>query len=75
MKVKKYKDENGWKYRAMPDLSGGNPNFKVMCQKHERPGHLGWEGVSGAQWWPSFDEAQADLDLFAMEKGWTECLN
>lgn len=75
MKEKIYKDERGWKYRAMPDLELEHLGFKVMCQKHERPGHLGWEGVSGAQRWPSFDEAQADLDLFAMEKGWTECLN
>lgn len=68
--VRMYIDSRGWKYRAMPGL-GGN-TFKARYQKPEKHGSNSWKGVSALPWRPSFDEAQADLNAYAKQKGWSE---
>ena len=73
MKAKVYKDERGWKYRVMPGIGGGA--YKARYQKTDHTGDYGWKGVQRMKWWPTFEDAQSELDKKAAEKGWTLCLN
>jgi hypothetical protein len=51
---------------------GSVPAFKARYQKPEKQGDVGWKGLSAVPWRPSREEAQADLDRLAKEKGWQE---
>ena len=46
------------------------PAFKARYQKPEKQGDVGWKGLAAVPWRPSREEAQADLDRLAKEKGW-----
>lgn len=66
---KKYIDAQGWKYQVMSGI-GSDPAFKVRYQKPEKQGDMGWKGLAAVPWRSSREEAQADLDRLAKEKGW-----
>lgn len=68
--VKAYIDDRGWKYRVMPGI--GNNSFKTRYQKADKHGLIRWKGLSSLPWRASFDEAQADLNAYAKQKGWIE---
>lgn len=68
---KKYIDARGWKYQVMSGI-GSDPAFKARYQKPEKQGDVGWKGLAAVPWRPSREEAQADLDRLAKEKGWQE---
>lgn len=68
--VKAYIDARGWKYRVMPGI--GDDSFKTRYQKADKHGLIGWKGFPQLPWRGSFDEAQADLNAYAKEKGWNE---
>lgn len=68
---KKYVDGRGWKYKVMPGI--GEDSYKARYQKPDKTGDTaGWKGVPSLPWRTTFDEAQADLDRLAEEKGWNE---
>lgn len=67
---KKYIDSRGWKYQVMPGL--GESNYKARYQKPDKNGSDGWHCVRALPWRNTKDEAQADLDRLAKEKGWKE---
>ena len=62
---KTYIDERGWKYCVMPGLGGDT--FKA---RYLKPGSTSWKCAASLPWRSSADEAQADLDRMAQEKGW-----
>ena len=64
--MKQYRDSRGWLYRVMPDGVGGYA-FKGHCLK---PGAISWHRVGQLPWRNTREEAQADLDEYAKEKGW-----
>lgn len=64
-----YVDERGWKYKVM---GGIGQNYKARFQKPDKAGDTGWRGLAAVTWKPTFDEAQADLDRLAAERGWKE---
>lgn len=68
--VKKYIDKRGWKYKVMSGISGNT--FKARYQKPEKNGSIGWKGLHTVPWRDNFDQAQADLNAYAKEKGWEE---
>jgi hypothetical protein len=68
--VKKYIDSRGWKYKVMPGI--GESNYKARYQIPEKSGNVGWKGVQSLPRRKSFDEAQADLNLWAEKKGFQE---
>lgn len=68
--VKAYIDNRGWKYKVMAGL--GDNTFKARYQKPEKNGSIGWKGLHAVPWRNSFDEAQADLNAYAKQKGWAE---
>lgn len=70
---KKYIDNRGWKYQVMSGL--GENTYKARYQKPEKHGDYGWKGCTMVPWRKTFEEAQADLDALAMERGWKEWLN
>ena len=68
---KKYIDKRGWKYQVMGGISAyTGAGFKARYQKPDRSGASGWKGVRQLPWRQTFEEAQADLDRMASEKGW-----
>lgn len=69
MLKKKYVDNRGWKYKVM---GGIGEAFKARYQKPDKEGDVGWKGVAAVPWRKTFEEAQADLDRLAGEKGWKE---
>lgn len=49
-------------------MSGiGTDCFKA---RYLKPGHGSWKGLTSVPWRPTFDEAQADLNMLAEKKGW-----
>lgn len=64
-----YTDDRGWKYKVM---SGIGESYKARYQKPEKHGDAGWHGLAAVPWRPTFQEAQADLDRLATERGWKE---
>ena len=70
MSGKKYIDSRGWKYKVMSGL--GDNTFKARYQRPEKHGSVGWKGLTAVPWRNSREEAQADLDRLAEEKGWKE---
>lgn len=66
---KAYVDDRGWKYKVM---GGIGQNFKARYQRPEKSGGEGWKGLAAVPWRNTFEEAQADLDRVAKEKGWKE---
>ena len=68
--VKAYIDNRGWKYCVMAGI--GTSSFKARYQKPEKSGETGWKGVVSLPWRSSFDEAQADLNAYAQERGFSE---
>ena len=70
MKKTKYIDGRGWKYRVMSGI--GLDAVKARYQKPEKQGDDGWKGLATVPWRTTFEEAQADLDRLASEKGWKE---
>ena len=68
--VRKYIDRRGWKYKVMSGI--GENTFKARYQKPEKNGETGWKGLACVPWRSTFDEAQADLNRVAQEKGWNE---
>ncbi len=68
MEVRKYIDGNGRKYKVMPGL--GDSNFKARSQHPDKHGDVGWKGYAKLPWRKTFEEAQADLDKRAAERGW-----
>ena len=69
---KKYIDSRGWKYQVMSGL--GQDTFKARYQRPEKHGDVGWKGLASVPWRKTFEEAQADLNRLAQEKGWKEWL-
>lgn len=69
---RKYIDSRGWKYQVMSGLGEGA--FKARYQKPEKHGDVGWKGCAMVPWQKTFEEAQADLDRLAKERGWNEWL-
>ena len=67
---KKYIDGRGKKYRVMYGISTYEPGFKARYQMPNRSGTGGWKGVRQLPWRRTFEEAQADLDRMAAERGW-----
>ena len=65
---KKYIDKRGWKYQVMGGIGGGI--FRARYQKPNHSGATGWKSVGQLPWRLTFEEAQADLDRMACEKGW-----
>lgn len=54
-------------------MSGiGSNSFKARYQKPEKHGTEGWKCLSSVPWRDSFDAAQADLNVYAKEKGLAE---
>lgn len=70
MTGKKYIDNRGWKYQVMSGI--GPDTYKARYQKPEKHGSNGWKGVAAVPWRKTAEEAQADLDRLAKEKGWNE---
>ena len=68
--VKVYIDNRGWKYKVMSGI--GQDSFKARYQKPDKQGSDGWKGLAALPWRKTFDEAQADLNIYAKEKGWSE---
>lgn len=68
---KKYIDNRGWKYQVMSGI-GSDPAFKARYQKPEKQGDVGWKGLAAVPWRTTREEAQADLDQLAAQKGWRE---
>lgn len=66
--VQTYTDQRGWKYKVMPGI--GNNAYKARYQKPGKSGIDGWKGVASLPWRNTFDEAQADLNVYAIAKGW-----
>lgn len=62
-----YSDSRGWLYKVMPGLGGDT--FKARYHKPEYPPHK-WKCVMTLPWRASADEANADLERLAREKGW-----
>ena len=60
---KTYIDERGWMYAVRPGL--GNDIFKAFYRK---PGRS-WHAVRARNWFASEQEAEADLERWAAEKG------
>lgn len=60
---KVYVDERGWQYAVRPGL--GNDIFKAFYRK---PGKS-WHAVRARKWFASEQEAEADLERWATEKG------
>lgn len=69
--VRGYIDERGWKYMVM---GGIGQNYKARFQRPEKHGFTGWRGLAAVPWRETRDEAQADLDQLAAERGWREWL-
>jgi hypothetical protein len=67
---KKYIDTRGWKYQVMPSFVDNA--YKARYQKPRKHGNTGWKGVAALPWRSTYEEAQADLDRLAQEKGWQE---
>lgn len=65
-------DARGWKYRVMGDLAG---TFKGRYQDNKHSGDFGWKGMRQMERRETFDEAQADLNLYAKKKGWYPIAN
>lgn len=74
MNGKKYIDDRGWKYQVMSGIGSidSDPAFKARYQRPEKQGAVGWKGLAAVPWRSSQEEAQADLDRLAAEKGWKE---
>ena len=66
--VLRYRDGRGWKYKVMSGLGGV---WKARYQRPDHQGSVGWKGLAAVPWRNSFDEAQADLNRLAEEKGWS----
>ncbi|MEG1913307.1 MAG: hypothetical protein RR091_12575 [Cloacibacillus sp.] len=64
MKIQ-YRDQRGWKYKVMGGL--GESTYKGRFNK---PGKTGWHGLTRLPWRNTEEEAQADLDAYALKKGW-----
>lgn len=65
-----YKDKRGWRYKVMPGIG---PNaFKARYLRPEKDANSCWKCYAKLPWRNTFDEAQADLDGYAAEKGWTK---
>lgn len=60
-----YIDKRGWQYTVRPGL---NPDiYKVFYRKPEKS----WHAVRSREWFASAQEAEADLERWAIEKGLT----
>lgn len=70
MSGREYIDSRGWKYRVMSGL--GENTFKARYQRPEKHGNVGWKGLTSVPWRKTFEEAQADLDALAEDRGWKE---
>lgn len=68
--VKSYIDNRGWKYKVVGGIGGDS--FKARYQKPEKTGSAGWKGLASVPWRDTFDNAQADLNKLAQQKGWAE---
>ena len=61
-----YMDNRGWMYRVMEEIGG-------TCYKgcYSWPGRGSWHGLWQLPWRETREEAEADLDRLAAERGWT----
>lgn len=58
-----YVDKRGWQYAVRPGL---NPDiYKVFYRKPEKS----WHAMRARKWFASEQEAEADLEQWAAEKG------
>ena len=62
-----YKDKRGWRYKVMPGI--GPSAFKTRCLRPDKADTDSWKCYAKLPWRNTFDEAQADLDGYASEKG------
>ena len=69
--VKAYIDDRGWRYRVMANLSETSFRIKYLKVDRKRP-YNSWKGFIFTPIRQTFDEAQADLNALAKEKGWRE---
>jgi len=65
--VKSYIDNRRWKYRVMSIIGDG-----AYITRYQKPGMQSWKGLDSLPCHQRFDEAQADLNRLAKEKGWEE---
>lgn len=65
--VKIYTDRRGWKFYVRSGIGGDN--FKPVYSK---PGSTRVHCSTMFSWRNTFDEAQADLNKMAKERGWRE---
>lgn len=66
-----YIDERGYKYKV---LTNGmkNRQYKGKYQDNEHTGVIPWHAMKELEWRTTFDEAQGDLDAYAIGQGWQE---
>jgi len=68
-----YEDSRGWRFAVRHGIGGDC--FKVQYQKPEhRGGAVGWHGVRALPWRATEEEAQSDLDRYAVRRGMKEVL-
>lgn len=66
--IRMYIDGRGCKYKVMSGI--GLDTFKARYQKPDKHGNSGWKCVKSLPWRSTREEAQADLDHMAAERGW-----
>lgn len=62
-----YKDYRGWTYMVRGGI--GQQDFKAFYNK---PGKYGWHGCRALPWRKTREEAEQDLNVYAMKKGWVK---
>lgn len=64
--MKRYVDKRGWIYFVRQGLGAGWNTF------YQKPGKSGSHSSHMAQFKPTAEEAQAELEALAVKKGWKE---
>lgn len=67
--LNQYQDSRGWTYFVRTGL--GLSTFKTFYRKPGKVPGIGEHGYRNTPWRDRFDQAQADLNKLAQEKGWT----
>lgn len=65
-----YRDKRGWRYKVVAGIGSGA--FKARYLRPEKDLNSCWKCCAKLPWRETFDEAQADLDAYAAEKGWAK---
>lgn len=65
-----YVDKRGWRYKVVGGI--GKDAYKARYHRPENGLDSGWKCCAKLPWRSTFDEAQADLNGYAAEKGWAK---